>query len=233
MSNHGVGNSASSARSLGLNTSAVVPRRPLLRRAYTASTGRELYSAVGGSGGTTAKEDNMGKASPLGSGGGGGSYVLSPKLKANALMRNDGDRITYPTRRRDPALRERNIGAEQVNGEPQTDSNSSSRVLTSSVREIVYKILSSSLENMDYNHIVCGDKCRSISQMIEDSVKRLYEVQYKITALVFVGAIRDEGFDISSQCVWNPSTDSFAMATYKNASLFACGIVFATICDDF
>ena len=85
---------------------------------------------------------------------------------------------------------------------------------------------------MEYNHEICGVKCKTISQMIENGVKSLFSAQYKITVLVYIGAIRDRGIEMASQCLWNPSTDSFVMATYDNNSLFATAIVFATLFTD-
>ena len=42
----------------------------------------------------------------------------------------------------------------------------------------------------------------------------MISARYKITALVYIGAIRDRGIELSSQCFWNPSTDSFSMAAF-------------------
>ena len=61
---------------------------------------------------------------------------------------------------------------------------------------------------------------RKISKAIENDVKLLFMIsaRYKITALVYIGAIRDRGIELSSQCFWNPSTDSFSMAAFTNDS---------------
>lgn len=101
------------------------------------------------------------------------------------------------------------------------------------IKEIISKVLASHLDNLvEFCPRTCAEKCRLISQMIEKSVKSLCSSQYKVMALVFIGAIRDQGIELASQCYWSPHSDHFTMATYKNDSLYASGIVFATIYDD-
>lgn len=97
------------------------------------------------------------------------------------------------------------------------------------VKGIISEILKIHVGNMEYNHRECGEKCRVISQIIEKRVKTLNNSQYKVTVLVFIGAIRDKGIELATQCIWSPAEDYFAMATYKNDTVFASGIVFATI----
>ncbi|EDO33654.1 predicted protein, partial [Nematostella vectensis] len=97
------------------------------------------------------------------------------------------------------------------------------------LKAIIAEMLNAHLQNVEYNHRLCCEKGRLISQAIERSVKSLNCCQYKVTALVFIGAVRDKGIELASQCAWDPDTDYFAMATFTNETLFASGIVFPTV----
>ncbi|XP_031562867.1 tctex1 domain-containing protein 1-A-like [Actinia tenebrosa] len=97
------------------------------------------------------------------------------------------------------------------------------------VKNIISETLKAHVGNMEYDHQECGEKSRVMSQIIEKRVKTLSNAQYKVTVMVFIGAIRDKGIELATQCVWSPAEDYFAMATHKNETVFASAIVFATI----
>lgn len=202
--------------------------RPKLRKALSVNSENELFSAVDTGSREALRDLGMSKASSLPRDAcSRPKNVFSFKLRASSWKDCDEDRGT-------PSSSEAEIVNKHngVHMEAQKGIELDCKDFSLKIRDLIQQILSSHLDSMEYNHEVCGAKCKTISQMIENGVKSLYSVQYKITVLVYIGAIRDRGIESASQCVWNPSTDSFVMATFDNESLFAIGIVFATLFND-
>lgn len=217
----GVRSPAARLRSLALSRSV---GRPKLRKALSVNSESELLKAVSGASLTTGKDFGVSKTPPLQRKTLSASEnVLSFKLQASSYKEYDKEIMTSGNHAENVSKQPR-TGKEyhKTNGLDRKD-------LNSRMQEIIRQSLSAHLESTEYNHEICGSKCRTISQSIEKGVKSLCDTQYKITALVYIGAIRDRGIEISSQCVWNPRTDNFAMATFGTNSLFATGIVFATL----
>lgn len=204
-----------------------VRSRPKLRKALSVNSESELFKTVDGDSQEVLDDLVMSKTPPLKRETCSSPVkVLSFKLRASSWKERDG--------RGSPSSTEAEIVNKQdgVNIEAQKGCELDCKDMSSKIRDLIQQVLSSHLDNMEYNHEICGAKCKTISQMIENGVKSLFSVQYKITALVYIGAIRDRGIEMASQCLWNPSTDSFVMTTFDNNSLFATGIVFATLFND-
>lgn len=204
-----------------------VRSRPKLRKALSVNSESELFKTVDGDSQEVLDDLVMSKTPPLKRETCSSPVkVLSFKLRASSWKERDG--------RGSPSSTEAEIVNKQdgVNVEAQKGCELDCKDMSSKIRDLIQQVLSSHLDNMEYNHEICGAKCKTISQMIENGVKSLFSVQYKITALVYIGAIRDRGIEMASQCLWNPSTDSFVMTTFDNNSLFATGIVFATLFND-
>lgn len=219
---------ASRLRGLAFSRSVVgVRSRPKLRKALSVNSESELFKTVDGDSQEVLDDLVMSKTPPLKRETCSSPVkVLSFKLRASSWKERDG--------RGSPSSTEAEIVNKQdgVNIEAQKGCELDCKDMSSKIRDLIQQVLSSHLDNMEYNHEICGAKCKTISQMIENGVKSLFSAQYKITALVYIGAIRDRGIEMASQCLWNPSTDSFVMTTFDNNSLFATGIVFATLFND-
>lgn len=204
--------------------------RPRLRRAHTANSEKELLSVVDVETAIPPLEGSRGDKTDCEAKDSQGG-VLSFTLRANNEPKGDHGRPVpfYPSSssRAEIVDKQSNVGTGNQNREKYNWC-----VLTSRIHELIHQILLNHLQDMEYNHSICSEKCRVISKAIESGVKSLSRMQHKVTALVFIGAIRDRGIEVSSQCIWNPDTDGFSMATYSNDSLFATGIVFATLLTD-
>ena len=214
------------SRLRGLNKSVGALVRPKLRRVHTVDSEKELLKTVDGA--TFAKMEDFGmkQKSEVRS---GPTNALSFKLHCASTRQEHDGKASSSSNGAETVDKQASIANETQNCEVK-DSNS--RIVSSKIRELIRHILLAYLENMDYNHEICGEECRKISQAIENGVKSLFNAQHKIIALVYIGAIRDRGIELSSQCVWTPGADSFVMASYANDSLFATGIVFATLFSD-
>eukprot|EP00033_Pygsuia_biforma_P001103 GCRY01001255.1.p1 GENE.GCRY01001255.1~~GCRY01001255.1.p1 ORF type:complete len:140 (+),score=17.13 GCRY01001255.1:216-635(+) len=51
--------------------------------------------------------------------------------------------------------------------------------------------------------------------------------RYRLVFQVHIGENKGQGVKFSSRCLWDPSLDGSATASFKNASLFAVAMVFA------
>ena len=201
--------------------------RPKLRKALSVNSESELFKTVNGGSREALDDLVMSKTPPLKRETCSSPVkVLSFKLRASSWKECESGWS--------PSTTEAETVNKQdgVNFEAQKGCELDCKEFSSKIRDLIQQVLSSHLDNMEYNHEICGAKCKTISKMIENGVKSLFSAQYKITALVYIGAVRDRGIEMTSQSLWNPSTDSFVMATFNNNSLFATGIVFATLFSD-
>ena len=213
------------SRLRGLNKSVVGLVRPRLRRVHTANSEKELLKAVDGTAFARMEDFNL---SGTGEARSRPASVLSCTLRASIRQEHDSTASSLGNGA-ETVDKQCSASRETQNCKMDYKDFNSRQVVNSRIRELTHQILLRHLNNMDYSHDICGEKCRIMSKAIENEVKSLFKARYKITALVYIGAIRDQGIEISSRCVFNPDTDSFVMATYANDSLLATGIVFATL----
>lgn len=99
------------------------------------------------------------------------------------------------------------------------------------VKEIITEILHTNLEGVSYDHKECKNKSSELSCEIHDRLKKLSQNNYKITVLIYLGEIRDEGIEVSSQCIWDSKCDCVVISCFKNETLFAIASVFASHLD--
>lgn len=95
------------------------------------------------------------------------------------------------------------------------------------VKKIIEEVFESQLKTESYDRNASKQLCATLSEMIKNKVKELNVPRYRIVCIVSIGQLRDQGFRMGSQCVWDPKYDTFASSSYKNNSLFAVGTVFA------
>lgn len=64
------------------------------------------------------------------------------------------------------------------------------------------------------------------SQVIRARVKDLMIPRYKIVVLVHIGQQAGQSMQMSSRCLWDATTDSFACYSFTNSSLFGVATVY-------
>lgn len=94
------------------------------------------------------------------------------------------------------------------------------------IKHIITEELDNSLMDCDYDSQGCVAKCAKISQAVELKVKEITPPETKVVSVVYIGEIRDQGLEITSQCLWDPETDNFVTASFRSKSLFAVCTVF-------
>ena len=94
------------------------------------------------------------------------------------------------------------------------------------IKQIITEELTRALDKCEYESEKCVEQCTAISQAVENRVKGVKSEDTKVVVVAYIGEVRDQGIEITSQCLWNPETDSFATSSYRNKSLFALCTVF-------
>ena len=94
------------------------------------------------------------------------------------------------------------------------------------IKHIITEELDRSLFDCDYDSERCVAQCADISQAVESRVKEITPHETKVLAVVYIGEIRDQGLEITSQCLWDPETDNFVTASFRSKTLFAVCTVF-------
>lgn len=94
------------------------------------------------------------------------------------------------------------------------------------IKHIITEELDSSLMDCDYDSQRCVTQCAAISQAVESRVKEITPPETKVVSVVYIGEIRDQGLEITSQCLWDPDSDNFVTASFRSKALFAVCTVF-------
>lgn len=81
-----------------------------------------------------------------------------------------------------------------------------------------------------------GDDFEILAKDIADKIKqeckeKLNLPRYKLAVQVTIGQMKDQGASITSRCMWEPSTDNYASASFKNEHIWCSAIVFGIYTD--
>lgn len=89
------------------------------------------------------------------------------------------------------------------------------------VEDMIYDILETKLKRKTYSPEYCKSATTDLTSIIKAKVKMMDFQRYKIVCNVILMERRNQGVDVSSQCVWNCDTDSYATVTYSNPTITA------------
>ena len=104
----------------------------------------------------------------------------------------------------------------------------SERFVPGRVSDIISGVFEEALSDVEYEPVRCAQYSCELSERIKHRVKQLDIPRYKLVCYVCVGEITGQGMRIGSRCVWNAEFDNYAASSFKNRSLFAVGVVFAS-----
>ena len=105
------------------------------------------------------------------------------------------------------------------------------RLKETEIRNMIQDLFNRQLEGVRYEHHINEKRSINLSQQIHDHLKTMTCDKFKFIVSVFIGEIRDQGMETSSQCVWDPKQDCVVMGYHKNDTLFAIAVVFAVALD--
>ncbi|OAJ43530.1 hypothetical protein BDEG_26883 [Batrachochytrium dendrobatidis JEL423] len=108
----------------------------------------------------------------------------------------------------------------------ETGYNSHGWFPTNTVKLIIEETLAKHLAKVKYDCDIVPELVKTIANDVMQSVKGLELDRYKIVVDVNVGEFKGQGIKVASRAVWDTTTDSYASASFKNATLFAVAIVF-------
>ena len=87
-------------------------------------------------------------------------------------------------------------------------------------------VLKERLADVMWDEDECKDLSLNISDEIREKVKALEYSRYKIIVQCTVGENKQQGVLITSRCLWEPNTDNYASASFKNDQVWANVMVF-------
>ena len=100
---------------------------------------------------------------------------------------------------------------------------------TEKVSGIIRSVLEEALTDVEYDYATFSRLTTELSDRIKERVKEQLNLpRHKLVSFVSVGQMKDQGVRVGSRCVWNPSWDHYASASFKNKSVFAVGVIYAT-----
>ncbi len=97
----------------------------------------------------------------------------------------------------------------------------------SRVERLLQNIMDAYFVGEEYDAKQSGFLAKNLTDVIKNRMKELKLPRYKYVCHVFVGENCGQSLQTATRCVWNTSTDNFASATFKSASLWAVANVFA------
>ncbi|XP_060063655.1 dynein light chain Tctex-type 5-B-like [Ylistrum balloti] len=100
------------------------------------------------------------------------------------------------------------------------------KFVPSKVENIIKDILEARLRDFKYRAMFVKNLTTDLSNVINQRVKALGFPRYKFVCNVVIMENKDQGVEVASRCVWNPSTDNFATYTYRNATTIATAHVY-------
>ncbi|KAI8909056.1 Tctex-1 family-domain-containing protein [Gorgonomyces haynaldii] len=93
-------------------------------------------------------------------------------------------------------------------------------------REICQAVLNKHLTKVKYDFELVPQLTTAIANEIIAEAKKLDCPRYKIVVDVNVGEFKGQGIKVASRAVWDTTTDTYASASFKNATLFAVAMIF-------
>uniref|UniRef100_H0WUK6 Dynein light chain Tctex-type family member 5 n=2 Tax=Otolemur garnettii TaxID=30611 RepID=H0WUK6_OTOGA len=94
------------------------------------------------------------------------------------------------------------------------------------VNHILKDVLTNCLREENYEPELCGQRAKTISEIIKARVKDVMAPRYKLIVVVHIGQLDGQSILIGSRCLWDPKSDTFSSYVFRNSSLFALANVY-------
>ena len=80
------------------------------------------------------------------------------------------------------------------------------------------------------------EEARNWSLNISDTIRtqiqeKMSKTRYKIVVQTTIGQQSDQAIRVASRCLWDPSVDNYASATFSNESIFCNTLIFCLYTD--
>ncbi|KAJ7410069.1 Tctex1 domain-containing protein 4 [Willisornis vidua] len=93
------------------------------------------------------------------------------------------------------------------------------------VQRVLEEALDSALGTTVYSPQGSAPLAQSLVELLQSQAKEVVPPRYKLVCHVVLGQQGQQSLLVASRALWDPDTDSFASATFSNASLFAVATV--------
>ncbi|NWS50513.1 TC1D4 protein, partial [Probosciger aterrimus] len=93
------------------------------------------------------------------------------------------------------------------------------------VQRVLEGALTGALETMVYAPQGSALLVQNLVEMLQSRAKEVVPPRYKLVCHVLLGQQAQQSLLVASRALWDPESDSFATATFSNASLFAVATV--------
>ncbi|KFV45329.1 Tctex1 domain-containing protein 1, partial [Tyto alba] len=93
------------------------------------------------------------------------------------------------------------------------------------VKRVLEGTLASALGTTVYSPQGSALLAQSLAELLQSQAKEVVPPRYKLVCNVLLGQQGQQSLLVASRALWDPKTDSFASATFSNASLFAVATV--------
>ncbi|KAM6262227.1 dynein light chain Tctex-type 4 [Porphyrio hochstetteri] len=97
--------------------------------------------------------------------------------------------------------------------------------LSRALGAMVYSPQGSAPGAMVYSPQGSAPLTQSLAELLQSQVKEVAPPRYKLVCQVLLGQQGQQSLLVASRALWDPENDSFASATFSNASLFAVATV--------
>ncbi|NXR74295.1 TC1D4 protein, partial [Pycnonotus jocosus] len=94
------------------------------------------------------------------------------------------------------------------------------------VQRVLEGTLASALGTAAYSPQGSAPLAQSLTELLQNQAKEVVPPRYKLVCHVVLGQQGQQSLVVASRGLWDPETDSFASATFSNASLFAVATVY-------
>jgi hypothetical protein len=135
---------------------------------------------------------------------------------------SQGNSFSYPGRTKPPVALEPTY---------KTQPDETKKFCSERGERILKEILESHLGRSKYSAEHCSRLTHNLCSVIKTRMKAEGYERYRLVAQVLIGQDTEQGLQLASRCLWNPQTDNFAAATYRNSSIYAIALVYGLYLD--
>ncbi|KAM9283314.1 dynein light chain Tctex-type 4 [Morus bassanus] len=93
------------------------------------------------------------------------------------------------------------------------------------VQRVLEEALAGALGTTVYSPQGSAPLAQSLAELLRSRVKEVVPPRYKLVCHMLLGQRGQQSLLVASRALWDPKSDSFASATFSNASLFAVATV--------
>ncbi|ELU09301.1 hypothetical protein CAPTEDRAFT_151877 [Capitella teleta] len=126
------------------------------------------------------------------------------------------------------------LGPKQVTAtEPtyKTQPDQKNKFCAEKAERILKDVLESHLHKVKYDAEHCSRLAHTLCSVIKARIKDEGYDRYRLIAQVIIGQDTEQGVQLASRCLWNPLSDNFAAATYRNSSVYSIGLIYGLYLD--